>query len=80
MLDSRSQKWKSNFTGIYKLEGFDDRLEDFLDSLGLSGEKFGPIIRSAQVVLALRQPNPQSPEKPWSLAQFHYGRFIMVLK
>lgn len=70
---SRAAKWKSIFTGVYKVDHFDGRLEDFLDSLGLAGHIFGPIVRSAQIHIGIRQPNPRNAEKLWTLTQFHNG-------
>jgi hypothetical protein len=73
---TRSSKCENIFTGIYKVESFDENLEAFLDSLGLSGEEFGPIVRSAQVHIAVRQPHPRGPDKCWTLTQFHSGKKV----
>jgi hypothetical protein len=37
----------SIFTGTYKFDHYDEKLEDFLESLGLSPIEFGPVVRAA---------------------------------
>merc|ERR1711994_486282 len=44
------------FTGEYQFVSYDEKLEDYLDSLGLPGKEYGAIIRTAEVRVVVREP------------------------
>lgn len=64
------------FTGIYEFQSFDDNLEEYLESLGLSGRDLGPIVRKTKLKIELK--SPQNKEEKWSMTQSEYSKFSTI--
>lgn len=62
------------FTGIYEFQSFDDNLEEYLESLGLSGRDLGPIVRKTRLKIEIK--SPQNKEEKWSMTQHEYSKFF----
>ena len=78
ILSSNRPKSGSNFkiTGSYILDGYDDNLELWLDSLGINGEKMGPIFRQTKVKIMVKAPSQYN--KKWNLAHREEGMQLEV--
>ena len=62
------------FTGTYKFDRYDEKLEDFLESLGLSPIEFGPVVRNAELRVSVRAPYVGSTDKRWTLTHYETGK------
>ena len=60
------------FSGTYHFDKYDDGLEEYLNSLGLSGDELGRIVRNAQIRITLRK--PLYPDTKWSLTTYETGK------
>ena len=68
---SRSDSDVDIFSGTYHFDKYDDGLEEYLNSLGLSGDELGRIVRNAQIRITLRK--PLYPDTKWSLTTYETG-------
>jgi len=57
-------------SGTYEFERFDDNLEEYLDSLGLSGSDLGTIVRQNKIRVEIKR--PESADDKWSLTTTEY--------
>ena len=69
---SRSDSDVDIFSGTYHFDKYDDGLEEYLNSLGLSGDELGRIVRNAQIRITLRK--PLYPDTKWSLTTYETGK------
>ena len=58
--------------GIF--DKYDENLEEYLDSLGLSGDELGRIVRDAKIRIVLRK--PIYPDTKWTLTTIETGTFL----
>ena len=65
------------FSGTYHFDKYDDGLEEYLNSLGLSGDELGRIVRTAQIRITLRK--PLYPDTKWSLTTYETGIIHTVI-
>mgnify|MGYP001256410121 CR=1 FL=1 len=61
-------------SGTYEFERFDDNLEEYLDSLGLSGSDLGTIVRQNKIRVEIKR--PESADDKWSLTTTEYSKKI----
>ena len=70
--------------GEYQFVSYDEKLEDYLDSLGLPGKEYGNIVRAAEVRVVIREPptlasgkkrreSISGSEKKWSVIHYDKG-------
>ena len=59
-------------SGTYEFERFDDNLEEYLDSLGLSGSDLGTIVRQNKIRVEIKR--PESSDEKWSLTTTEYSK------
>lgn len=59
-------------SGTYEFERFDDNLEEYLDSLGLSGRDLGTIVRQNKIRVEIKR--PESANEKWSLTTTEYSK------
>lgn len=52
-------------TGSYRLEGYDDNLEPWLNSMKINGDELGPKFRATKLKIMVREPSKHN--KKWSL-------------
>ena len=66
----------SNFgfkiTGSYILDSYDENLEQWLDSLGISGSELGPVFRATKVKVMVKEPSKYN--KKWNLTHREEGQ------
>ena len=62
---------KDIFTGTYYFDKYDEGLEEYLDSLGLSGSELGQIVRNAKIRITLKK--PLEPDTKWTLTTYETG-------
>ena len=71
--------------GEYQFVGYDEKLEDYLDSLGLPGKEYGAIVRAAEVRVVIREPptlasgkkrreSLSGSDKKWSVIHYDKGK------
>ena len=66
------------FTGTYKFDHYDEKLEDFLESLGLSPIEFGPVVRGAELRVSVRAPYIGSTDRRWTVTHYEKGKSLLV--
>ena len=66
------------FTGTYKFDHYDEKLEDFLESLGLSPIEFGPVVRGAELRVSVRAPYIGSTDRRWTVTHYEKGNSLLV--
>ena len=71
---SRSDSDVDIFSGTYHFDKYDENLEEYLDSLGLSGDELGRIVRDAKIRIVLRK--PIYPDTKWTLTTIETGTFL----
>ena len=59
-------------SGTYEFERFDDNLEEYLDSLGLSGRDLGTIVRQNKIRVEIKR--PETSAEKWSLTTIEYSK------
>ena len=75
---------KDSILGEYQFVSYDEKLEDYLDSLGLPGKEYGAIIRTAEVRVVVREPptyasgrkrreSLSGADKKWSVIHYDKG-------
>ena len=73
--------------GEYQFVSYDEKLEDYLDSLGLPGKEYGTIIRAAEVRVVVREPptyasgrkrreSLSGSDKKWSVIHYDKGKYV----
>ena len=67
------------FTGTYKFDHYDEKLEDFLESLGLSPIEFGPVVRGAELRVSVRAPYIGSTDRRWTVTHYEKGKSLFVI-
>ena len=60
------------FSGNYIFDRYDDKLEDYLDSLGLSGRELGKVVRQTKIRIELKMPKNIEVGK-WTLTTYEKG-------
>ena len=65
-------------TGSYILESYDENLERWLDSLGISGPDLGPVFRSTKVKVLVKEPSKYN--KKWNLTHREEGELASYLQ
>ena len=58
-------------TGSYVLDGYDENLERWLDSMGVNGAKMGPVFRKTRVKIMVKEPSKYN--KKWNWAHREEG-------
>lgn len=58
------------FSGTYVFEKYDDKLEDFLDSLGLPGNEYGNVVRTCNLKVCVKQPSFNQTDKRWTVTHY----------
>ena len=64
-------------SGTYEFERFDDNLEEYLDSLGLSGSDLGTIVRQNKIRVEIKR--PESSDEKWSLTTTEYSKNPIIV-
>ena len=75
---------KNSILGEYQFVSYDEKLEDYLDSLGLPGKEYGAIIRTSEVRVVVREPptyasgrkrreSLSGADKKWSVIHYDKG-------
>ena len=75
--------------GEYQFVGYDEKLEDYLDSLGLPGKEYGAIVRAAEVRVVIREPptlasgkkrreSLSGSDKKWSVIHYDKGKLYRL--
>ena len=75
---------ENSILGEYQFVSYDEKLEDYLDSLGLPGKEYGAIIRTAEVRVVVREPptyasgkkrreSLSGADKKWSVIHYDKG-------
>ena len=62
-------------SGTYEFERFDDNLEEYLDSLGLSGRDLGTIVRQNKIRVEIKR--PETSDEKWSLTTIEYSKYYI---
>ena len=64
------------FHGQFSFHSYDEKLEDFLDSLGMPGTEFGPLFRRSKVRISIIPPAKKKDTR-WTMTHYDKGaRFI----
>lgn len=75
--------------GEYQFVSYDEKLEDYLDSLGLPGKEYGAIVRAAEVRVVIREPptlasgkkrreSLSGSDKKWSVIHYDKGKLYRL--
>lgn len=70
-LSGALKKAPMKISGSYILEGYDENLEHWLDSMRIDGAELGPVFRETRVKLTVQEPSKFN--KKWSLVHREEG-------
>ena len=60
------------FHGQFSFHSYDEKLEDFLDSLGMPGTEFGPVFRRSKVRISMKPPAKKKDTR-WTMTHYDKG-------
>ena len=75
-LEQDTEAETSIFNGEYQFLRYDERLEDFLDSLGMPGKEFGPVFRRSEVRIVMKEPSIKKKDGRWSMTHYDKGSWV----
>ncbi len=76
LLGGRSKASSLKISGSYILDGYDEHLEKWLDSMRIDGATLGPVFRETKVKLTVQEPSKYN--KKWSLVHKEEGEEIIT--
>ena len=65
-------------SGEFRFDSYDERLEDFLESLDLNGKELGPVFRDSRVRIVMKPPVKKK-DFLWIMTHYDTGEYTEVI-